>query len=421
VPADPNAESTIEELTSAAEAGNTDAMYDLASAFSVAGDSLMSEMWLLRAADGGDADAMYSMGITEFERGNLELAESWYKKASARGVRSAAYNLGMMMRRRGDDEAAVAQLLRAANRGHIRAAAQLGLLLQKLGDDAQAERWLVAVAAQREDATALSTAGAARAAQGNLTEAESLFLRAVAGGEPRALTGLGGLRMRVGNYEEAEQWFSRAAEAGVLGSAETARELRTILATLPALDSVVFDTSGWALHTFEPNLRVWQDNSWWLVELFDEAAPENGIFSPGDGSPGSTDSYLEDIVTSFGADKDGWRGFIAREFPTIRDPQLPDKSKCISERRFEVDGASCVEVVVQAVSDGQASCILGVLVPFATCSWVLVLGIGGAPNPVEGYNDSLIGLVHQRGKDLIESMHLGDYGRALPRYQVPTD
>ncbi len=49
------------------------------------------------AAEAGDTEAAFNLGVLLVQRGELDEAETWYRLAAEAGNTSAAYNLGVLL------------------------------------------------------------------------------------------------------------------------------------------------------------------------------------------------------------------------------------------------------------------------------------------------------------------------------------
>jgi TPR repeat protein len=114
---DPHAERAA--LERAAEAGDVDAMYDLA-VLVVRDEPDVGRGWYERAAEAGHAPAMNNLA-TLVAKEDPEAARRWYERSAEAGNPAAMVNLGVLQRRSGNVDAARALFERAAELGDRRA------------------------------------------------------------------------------------------------------------------------------------------------------------------------------------------------------------------------------------------------------------------------------------------------------------
>ncbi|SCD52121.1 Tetratricopeptide repeat-containing protein, partial [Streptomyces sp. SolWspMP-5a-2] len=84
--------------TRAADAGNTNAMYNLGFLANDQGDTDTARTRWTQAADAGDTDAMGLLGILADERGDTDTARTWYTQAADAGNTNAMTSLGFLAR-----------------------------------------------------------------------------------------------------------------------------------------------------------------------------------------------------------------------------------------------------------------------------------------------------------------------------------
>ncbi|MFD4863985.1 serine/threonine-protein kinase [Streptomyces sp. NPDC058412] len=125
----------------AAEAGYTEAMFDLALLLEDTGRTAEAEAWYRKAADTRNTDAMNNLGLLleGTERGAE--AETWYRKAANAGNTNAMQNLGLLLLNSGRTAEAEAWYRKAADAGNAVCMNNLGVLLHNSGRSGPAERW----------------------------------------------------------------------------------------------------------------------------------------------------------------------------------------------------------------------------------------------------------------------------------------
>ncbi|MBB5519925.1 2OG-Fe(II) oxygenase [Amphiplicatus metriothermophilus] len=159
----------LADLRRRAEAGEARAQYALAAALSGAGAREEAERWLRAAADGGEPDALYTLATRRCgTRASLPDAVSLLERAAAGGSPAAERLLAVLyadgLGVAADWAAATRFALSAARRGHAGAQREIAMLLFAAdGEDADAADLIEAAA--RRDAVAAAVC-ARRAAQG---------------------------------------------------------------------------------------------------------------------------------------------------------------------------------------------------------------------------------------------------------------
>lgn len=149
----------LEQLTQAAEAGQTPAQYALGRLYRDGGpvekNHLRSVIWLTQAAKQGDRRAMYALGKLYLEEDDLPTAMRWFQQSAELGDTLAQYRLGKLLLESGEADRnteAIRWLTGAAERGDPYAQYALGklYLLEKQvpPDHDAAVRWLKQSAAQ---------------------------------------------------------------------------------------------------------------------------------------------------------------------------------------------------------------------------------------------------------------------------------
>ena len=75
--------------------------------------------------------------LIEYQRGELDEAQTWYQRAAEAGHSEAMFNLGALLRGRGESDKAEAWYRRAAATGHNGAKLSLWWLLERRGKSEQ--------------------------------------------------------------------------------------------------------------------------------------------------------------------------------------------------------------------------------------------------------------------------------------------
>jgi hypothetical protein len=112
----------------AADAGNSEAMFNLGALLEQQGDPAGAETWYRKAADAGNSWAMYTMGALLELQGDLAGAETWYRKAADADDRSSMFELGALLEGRRDWAGAETWYRKAADAGIRNAKRKLRLL-----------------------------------------------------------------------------------------------------------------------------------------------------------------------------------------------------------------------------------------------------------------------------------------------------
>ena len=241
-------DSRARELRADAEAGNSDAWYQLSVYLSTKhGRGEEAERAMQQAVDAGSWQAMWRRGDGAFSRGDHDEAERWYRRAAAADTRyplpvfylarylasrggideaidllvwltdhsdiEVMHELAAVHRQRGEPEQAEQWLRRGAEAGEQDCRIALGRLLADRGESAEAEHWYRAVV-ETDDSTPEAQAGLAALLErrGERDEATSLYRRAGDAGDPDALIALGRQAEQRGDLDEAEGLYEQAAD-----------------------------------------------------------------------------------------------------------------------------------------------------------------------------------------------------------------
>lgn len=238
-------DSKTTELRAAAEAGNSDAWYQLSGHLSRQGRHEEAEQAMRQAVDAGSWQAMQTKGDVAFSGGDRDEAERWYRRAAdtryplpvlylarfltSRGVIDEAIDLlvwlnehsdvevmdelAALHRQRGEPELAEQWLHRGAEAGEDNCRIALGALLAERGESAEAERWYRAVlATDNSNSEAAAGLAAILERRGELDAATILYRDVGDAGDPGALIALGRLAEQRGDLDEAEGLYEQAAD-----------------------------------------------------------------------------------------------------------------------------------------------------------------------------------------------------------------
>ena len=181
-------------------------------------EALFESESMRRQAEAGDTDAMTNLASGLLASSRDGEAEHWYRKAAQAGNAEAMTGLGWLLEH--TDRAADAEqwYREAADEGHLLAMTRLAGLLSRTGRLGGAEQWW-RQAASLGDIGAMVDLGAFLANNGgDMTQAEQWFRKAAEAGHDGAMNNLGLIRLSAGKTDQAEQWFRKAAEAGHIGA-----------------------------------------------------------------------------------------------------------------------------------------------------------------------------------------------------------
>jgi len=244
--------SALRAFRSAAEAGESKAMYWLAQAYLTGKGAPASvakaREWARRGALGGDprAQQLYGAFLSRGRGGAKDPAEArdWLRKAVEGGHLEALASLGSMLEHgRGGpkDPQEASRLYRlAAERGHLRAMSKLGSDLLRAGEGEEAVLWLQKAGA-RGDANALCNLGYAyeigRGVEQSDQDAVRCYLRASALGNAQATANLGECyaegRGVAKDESEATALLKVAADAGIVTAMRCLAKLCLEATTIP--------------------------------------------------------------------------------------------------------------------------------------------------------------------------------------------
>ncbi|WP_051870777.1 tetratricopeptide repeat protein [Streptomyces anulatus] len=170
----------------------------------------IAELFYRRAAEAGDTDGMFNLGILLADAGRREEAEAVYRRAAEAAHPDAMVNLGALLAatgRRGEAESVYRQ---AAEAGHPVALFNLGVLLADAGRTDEAEAAYLQ-AAEAKHPRAMFNLGNLLAKAGRRKEAEAVYRQAADAKHPKAMNNLGVLLTEMGRFDEAEAVFRQAS------------------------------------------------------------------------------------------------------------------------------------------------------------------------------------------------------------------
>ncbi|MET9688137.1 tetratricopeptide repeat protein [Streptomyces sp. NPDC006514] len=208
-----------EALRLHAEAGEGEAMVNLAAVLIDEGDHASGEHWLRQAARKGDGAAMLSLGSFLVSSGDREEGDEWLEKAVEAGRAQGLRQLGDLASLDGDDERAAELWRRGAEQGDDECAVKYGnLLRQQYMELDNRGAWLKETADRGMPAAALSFAGwlayrdQKEAAEYYLVQARQGASAAAEDGNPDAMITLSTILALEGNPKSAESWIRKARQ-----------------------------------------------------------------------------------------------------------------------------------------------------------------------------------------------------------------
>ncbi|MFB4317574.1 hypothetical protein [Actinomadura sp. 21ATH] len=166
-----------------------------------------------QAADAGDLDALRNLAYRRQEAGDRQGAERLYRQGADAGDPYALWALADLWEEAGDREGAGRLYRQAADAGHPRAWSYLAELREEAGDREGAER-AAQQGADAGDPDALWNLAYRRRAAGDWQGAERLYRQAADAGAPRVLMELADMWEEAEDRERAERLYRQAADAG---------------------------------------------------------------------------------------------------------------------------------------------------------------------------------------------------------------
>ncbi|MFD3836608.1 tetratricopeptide repeat protein [Streptomyces sp. NPDC058642] len=195
----------------ALETARGDAAYDYEVVARRAGEAFRS------AADAGDSQAMFELGRLGESLGRNAEAEGWFRRAAEAGQTEAAGRLGRLFVERGEAKDAAPFLEAAAEAGDAGAATLLAKVLLE-----QAGQWL-RVGAAGHDLEAYHLLGDLHLGSGDDDGAWDCYISAATAGRTEIAISFARWHLVHNERETAKVWLQRAADAG---SKPAARMLR---------------------------------------------------------------------------------------------------------------------------------------------------------------------------------------------------
>ncbi|MFJ2234678.1 hypothetical protein [Streptomyces sp. NPDC087859] len=219
----------------ALEAARGDAAYDFEVVARRAGEAFRS------AADAGDSQAMFDLGRLREDLGKDAEAEEWFRRAAEAGHTEAAGRLGRLFVQRGETKDAEPFLEVAAEAGDAGAATLLGkVLLERAGE------WLRTGAAGH-DQEAYHLLGDLAFGSGDDDGAWDHYVSAAMAGRAEVAISFARWHMLHNEGETARVWLQRAADAGNESATEALNLAWDTPDTLANAESYFEDTDGYPL------------------------------------------------------------------------------------------------------------------------------------------------------------------------------
>lgn len=208
---------SLDELRTAAEAGNSDAALTLADHHAERAEWNEAEEMYRLAAELGNSAGLDGLGRVLIELDRLNEAEDAFRAALGAGVAEAGLELAIVLTMRGgpdDFEEAEALCRRADIEGIEAALLNYGNLLAKWsGREGEAEH-LYRLCLERGEQPAHNNLGVLYQAMGREDEAEAEFRAGAEAGDSLAWKGLGALLHEQERYDEAEEALKTALATG---------------------------------------------------------------------------------------------------------------------------------------------------------------------------------------------------------------
>jgi tetratricopeptide (TPR) repeat protein len=210
-------DSRTRELRADAEAGNSDAWFQLSGHLLGQGRREEAERAMQHAVDAGSWQAMWRRGDVAFSGGDHDEAERWYRRAANAGARYPlpVLYLARFLASRGGTDEAIDLLVWLKDHSDIEVMGELAAVHQRRGEPEQAEQWLRRGAEADEEACRVAL-GALLAERGESEEAERWYRTVIATDDssPDARVGLAALLERRGELDEATALYRQAGDAG---------------------------------------------------------------------------------------------------------------------------------------------------------------------------------------------------------------
>ena len=208
----------------AADAGNPDALCDLAWTREWAGDWVSAEDLRQRAADAGSSWALLHLVRIRERAGDRVGAEAAFQRAYETEDNGVLCALAQMRQQAGDQSSAEDLLRRAINTGSTEALRQLGWMWHQAGERARAED-VFRHAADAGNTDALCELAWMREETGDQAGAKDLYQRAADAGDKNALLPLARMRQRAGDRTGAEELHRRFFYGGSIDGLALEREM----------------------------------------------------------------------------------------------------------------------------------------------------------------------------------------------------
>ena len=203
----------VRNLRQAAEAGNSEAAFQLSLKLAGRGREQQRLDWLRRAAEFARDEGRPASKVAYYLRqtGQDEQAEDTLRQAAGNGDAAAAYDLGSMLTGAGQREEGERYYRLAAERGNRAAARYLGAAALRGGGDQDAEPYLRAAAEGGAVGDQLTLADFL-IGKGRTDDALPLLYKIAEQRGARHLRTLGSLFRRAGLDKEARKYYDQADE-----------------------------------------------------------------------------------------------------------------------------------------------------------------------------------------------------------------
>ncbi|EFC47957.1 TPR repeat protein [Naegleria gruberi] len=211
-------------LEDSARLGNSDAQNTVGAIYLEGEDSIEIDLnkakdFLIAAAEAEDTDALYNLGILAENEKRFEEAMQWYKKALDMGNTAAAYPLGRFyfqgLVAPKDEKKAIHYVEIAANNNSSIAQEYLGDIYHtkesEIYNPVKAIEWYTK-AASNDSTNAMYNCGCINEELNNFEMALYWYTKAIEKGSSSAMNNLAMIYYEKKNYENAKKWIEKSVE-----------------------------------------------------------------------------------------------------------------------------------------------------------------------------------------------------------------
>jgi tetratricopeptide (TPR) repeat protein len=193
----------------AADLGNPEAMYQIAHANWVDGETKSAQKWAQLGAKLGHSGSLALLGHLSMDSGSNQLAEKYLRKAAEAGDPWGMNMLGLLLdERMGKPDEGMGWLLRSANLGFSPAHFNIGRIHFMRGEFDEAQNWLN-TASESNHSGAFQLLGEISFDKGDLASAEFSFRKAIQLGNSSVISKLCELFEKQERFSELEELLKR--------------------------------------------------------------------------------------------------------------------------------------------------------------------------------------------------------------------